>query len=247
MNQKLAVRLLEKQGHYVAVAASGQQALDLLFPGNSAKPAFDLVLMDVQMPDMDGLEATASIRKHEKNTGQRVPIIALTAYAMKGDRERCLSSGMDGYISKPIRPDELYAAINAVRSSKPSADGETRGGETLKLILDWDEALSHVAGDADLLREVAALFLDQCPRWLADCREGIACGDAKRLGEAAHPLKSAFGTLAAKKARTAAAQLEELARGQVLDSAPAFLAVIESELARLLPPLDEFVKSEAVL
>jgi PAS domain S-box-containing protein len=246
MNQKLAVRLLEKQGHHVAVAASGQQALDLLFPGNSAQPAFDLVLMDVQMPDMDGLEATSIIRKHEKTTGRRLPIIALTAYAMKGDRERCLSSGMDGYISKPIRPEELYAAISALRSSDNSNDAETRGAETLKQILDWDEALSHVAGDADLLREVAGLFLDQCPRWLADCREGIASGDAKRLGAAVHPLKSAFGTLAAKKARTAAAQLEELALGQELDSAPAFLAVIESELARLLPPLEAFVKRGAI-
>ena len=102
VNQRLAVRMLEKRGHRVAVAGNGREALDAL-----AKDTFDLVFMDVQMPEMDGFEATAGIRENEKDTGRHQIIIALTAHAMKSDRERCLASGMDEYLSKPIRPQEL--------------------------------------------------------------------------------------------------------------------------------------------
>jgi CheY-like chemotaxis protein len=106
VNQRLATRLLEKRGHHVAVAGDGKQALSAL-----EKERFDLVLMDMQMPEMDGFEATAEIRKREKANEQRLPIVALTAHAMKGDREKCLAAGMDGYLSKPIRPQELDAVL----------------------------------------------------------------------------------------------------------------------------------------
>jgi CheY-like chemotaxis protein len=108
VNQRLVVRLLEKRGHRVAVAENGLKALAAL-----QKEDFDLVLMDVQMPEMDGMEATAAIRKGEKRTGEHVAVIALTAHAMKGDREKCLASGMDGYLTKPIRPQELDDALEA--------------------------------------------------------------------------------------------------------------------------------------
>lgn len=102
VNQRLAVRLLEKRGHHVVVAGNGAEALAAL-----EKQQFDLVFMDVQMPEMDGLEATAAIREKEKASGRHQAIIALTAHAMKGDREKCLAGGMDGYLTKPIRPQEL--------------------------------------------------------------------------------------------------------------------------------------------
>jgi CheY-like chemotaxis protein len=102
VNQRLAVRLLEKRGHRVVVAANGREALEAL-----EKDRFDLVLMDVQMPEMDGMEATAAIRKKESKSGAHQWVIALTAHAMKGDRENCLAAGMDGYLTKPIRPQEL--------------------------------------------------------------------------------------------------------------------------------------------
>src|SRR6202790_694384 len=108
VNQRLAARLLEKRGHQVVVAANGREALAAL-----EKNAFDLVLMDVQMPEMDGLEATAAIRKKEKLSGKHQAVIALTAHAMKGDQERCVAAGMDGYLSKPIRPQELDAILDA--------------------------------------------------------------------------------------------------------------------------------------
>jgi len=119
VNQRLVVRLLEKRGHRVAVAENGLEALAAL-----KKEDFDLVLMDVQMPEMDGMEATAAIRKGEKRTGEHVAVIALTAHAMKGDREKCLAAGMDGYLTKPIRPQELDDALEACvknRQAKMSA------------------------------------------------------------------------------------------------------------------------------
>jgi CheY-like chemotaxis protein len=109
VNQKLVIRLLEKRGHRVAVAANGHEALAALRSGE-----FDLVLMDVQMPEMDGFEATAAIRQRERDGGVHLPIVAMTAHAMKGDRERCLAAGMDGYVSKPVRRIDLQAALDAL-------------------------------------------------------------------------------------------------------------------------------------
>jgi two-component system, sensor histidine kinase and response regulator len=109
VNQKLASRLLENQGHMVVVAADGAQAL-----GTLEKQAFDLVLMDAQMPVMDGFECTAAIRRLEENTREHIPIIAMTAHAMVGDRQRCLEAGMDGYIAKPVHAHELFETIETV-------------------------------------------------------------------------------------------------------------------------------------
>jgi CheY-like chemotaxis protein len=109
VNQRLALRMLEKLGHSVVLANNGREAVDMLAQG-----VFDLVLMDLQMPELGGLEATAVIREQEERTGARVPIYALTAHAMKGDRERCLAAGMDGYLSKPIQPHELHKLLDAV-------------------------------------------------------------------------------------------------------------------------------------
>jgi CheY-like chemotaxis protein len=117
VNQMLAVRLLEKRGHTVEVAANGKLALSALEAGR-----FDAILMDVQMPEMSGFEATTAIREKEQSTGGRIPIIAMTAHAMKGDRERCIAEGMDGYVSKPIRAKELFEAIDdLVPPSNPPA------------------------------------------------------------------------------------------------------------------------------
>src|SRR5262249_13036563 len=118
VNQKLALRLLEKRGHAVVIAANGKEALAAL----EGQP-FDVVLMDVQMPEMDGFEATAAIRAKEKVAGGHVPIVAMTAHAMKGDRERCLEVGMDGYISKPLQPSELFEAVEGRAGAGASSGG----------------------------------------------------------------------------------------------------------------------------
>ena len=118
VNQRLALRLLEKAGHTVRVAGNGRQALQAL-----ERDRFDVVLMDVQMPEMDGMEATAVIRQREKTTGSHLPIIALTAHAMKGDRDRCLAAGMDGCLSKPLQRDELYRLVEAHGPAAPERVG----------------------------------------------------------------------------------------------------------------------------
>jgi len=120
VNQRLASRLLEKRGHSVVVAANGLEALEAL-----EKENFDLVFMDVQMPVMDGFETTAAIRKKEKAGGVRLPIVALTAHAMKGDREKCLAGGMDGYLTKPIRPQEVDEILRS-HLERRRGTGETQ-------------------------------------------------------------------------------------------------------------------------
>ncbi|MBC8873876.1 MAG: response regulator, partial [Planctomycetes bacterium] len=127
VNQKLAIGILERRGHTVVVANDGREALAAL-----TTQRFDIVLMDVQMPQLDGIEATAAIRAMEKETGTHLPIVAMTAHAMKGDRERCLAAGMDAYVAKPVRARELLQAIGVVLAAAggdPPAHGQVPGGD----------------------------------------------------------------------------------------------------------------------
>src|SRR5262249_20300261 len=140
---------------------------------------FDMVLMDVQMPEMDGFQATAAIRQREAKAGRHTPILAMTAFAMKGDRERCLAAGMDGYVSKPIRPRELFDAMAAVMGMAPPpvpppGSEQLAPGEAP----DWEAALERVGGDRELLVELVRLFLEQCPGWVEELRRGREAGDA---------------------------------------------------------------------
>jgi two-component system sensor histidine kinase/response regulator len=123
VNQTLAVRLLEKRGYSVIVASDGRAAVEAF-----EKDQFDVVLMDIQMPGMDGFEATAAIREKEKLTGGHIPIIAMTAHALKGDQERCLSAGMDSYLSKPIRTSELFSRIESVLANRDCASADELAG-----------------------------------------------------------------------------------------------------------------------
>ncbi len=161
VNQTVAVRLLEKRGHKVQVAVNGREAVEA-----TGRTQFDVVLMDVQMPIMDGFEATATIRRREQATGGHLPIIAMTAHAMKGDRERCLEAGMDGYVSKPVRPQELFAAVE--RHGQPQADGQglerEEGSDPPCPAVDWEGALARLAGDRELLVELVGVFLEECPK-----------------------------------------------------------------------------------
>jgi PAS domain S-box-containing protein len=200
VNQRLAVRLLEKHGHSVVVANNGREVVEAL-----QRTPFDLVLMDLEMPEMSGFEATACIRRREEGTGRHVPILALTAHAMKGDRERCLQAGMDGYVAKPIQARELYREIAELL---PDAQAEEDGTR----VLDRAAALEHVGGDAELLRELTAVFLQDCPRMTEELREAVRSGDAATLKRAAHSIKGAVGILGGKATFEAALRLENLAR-----------------------------------
>ncbi|HQU46468.1 MAG TPA: response regulator, partial [Pirellulales bacterium] len=229
VNQKLAVYLLEKWGHQVTVANNGHEAVARAEAG-----PFDLVLMDVQMPEMDGLEATAIIRRREAATGAHLPIVAMTAHAMVGDRERCLESGMDDYLSKPIRARELLAVIEQViAGGQKPLDGNSEPGT-----IDWAAALDRLQGDRELMAELVAVIHQEAPRLLREVREAVERGDAAALKLAAHTLKGSLGNFAAAQAVAAAKRLELMGKQSDLSEAPQALAALERELDRFMPELE---------
>jgi CheY-like chemotaxis protein len=232
VNQQLAIRLLEKKGHTVAVAATGAAAVAAL-----EHATFDLLLMDLQMPEMDGFEATALVRAKEKSTGRRLPIVAMTAHAMKGDRERCLGAGMDGYISKPIHAKELFETIANLVSPTTRAEQPFPNPEPEEAFFDQAAALARLNNDPDLLQELAKIFLDDAPRMLQDVCAAVAAADAPKLQRCAHCLKGAVSIFAEGDAYQAALALETLGRSANLAHAAKTLAILEQELQRLYPAL----------
>jgi PAS domain S-box-containing protein len=241
VNQLVAKRIFEKLGHQVTVVGNGREALSAVQAGN-----FDLVAMDVQMPEMDGLAATAAIRAWEKAAGTHTPILAMTAHAMKGDRERCLAAGMDGYTSKPIRIGDLEPAIaQLVNPSKP-AEGPLPEATREDDVIDRVALLAGVDGNRRLLRELVRLFLADCPQRLAEIKEAVRRGDSGALRIEAHTLKGSVGNFAAKHAFAAAQRLEIMGRdGDLAEAGDARMA-LELELARLTEGLRKLLMDLSV-
>lgn len=235
MNQKLAVRLLEKQGHSVTVANNGRQALECAIESPSSR--FDAILMDVQMPEMDGLEAAARIREREQATGQHVPIIAMTAHAMKGDQERCLAAGMDAYVSKPIKPDALFSLLSELTSS---VDEPTP--QRLSSVLEWNKTMAHVRGDIELLRELTVIFLEEWPAWRDSVRKSLADRDLECTRRTAHMIKGSLGTFAAREAYSAAEELERNAKIGDYETAVRLNEAMNQQVTQLLPLLTAFAQ-----
>jgi len=205
VNQTLAIRILEKIGHKVQVVNNGKEAI-----GRAQGEEFDLILMDVQMPEMDGLEATTAIRAAEAGTGKHVPIVAMTAHAMKGDKEKCLSAGMDGYLSKPIRIDELMQAIS--RAEQKGNISRFPEQNPFRAIGQLESLLDSVMGDRVLLAEMAELWLADSAKQEKQIREGLDSGDVMIVQRAAHSLKGSVGTFQASAAQEAANELEMSAK-----------------------------------
>ncbi len=231
VNLELAVRLLEKCGHSVAVARNGREALEVL--EKSDFRGFDAVLMDVQMPEMDGLEATAAIRAREKAHGTHIPIIAMTAHARKSDRERCLDAGMDGYVSKPIRATDLLQEIER-HTSAAAAPAQLLAPDQ---VLDRAALLAWVEGDMALLEQLVQLFFQSYPPLLAEIRGALAQGDAQALERAVHKLKGTVSGFAAPAATAVAQRLEQMGREGDLKEAAEACAALETEIERLKPVL----------
>jgi CheY-like chemotaxis protein len=229
VNQQVARQLLETRGHRVTVANNGQEAVDLV-----TRETFDLVLMDVNMPDMDGLEATAAIRQREQTTGRRVPIIAMTANAMKGDRERCLEAGMDGYLAKPIRAKDLYATVESISATTATPTEEAPAVvDPSEGVLDWEAAVQRVGGRTDLLRKMVKVFLQECGKLMPAIRRAIDEGDGPVLRRLAHSLKGSADTFAAQPAVAAALRLEMMGRnGDLTDAGEAF-DILQRQIDRL--------------
>ncbi|MFO0907323.1 MAG: ATP-binding protein [Isosphaeraceae bacterium] len=232
VNRKLAVHLLMKLGHDVVVAGDGQQALDAL-----ASARFDLVLMDVQMPVMDGFEAVRQIRAREAAGAARTPVFALTAHAMKGDRERCLAGGFDGYIAKPVRPQELRAAIEGVAREAPPV-------VALPAPSGCDEAdevnarlLSICGGDTEFVREMAAAFVQFAPPRFEALGEAIRAGDASAIAAASHGLKGMCLTIGASRLAEVCRLIEVAGRGGDVAAAVAAAGPVASMLERLVSRL----------
>jgi len=227
VNQLVASAILEKRGHSVVAVANGREALAALA---EAQPpdGFDLVLMDVQMPEMDGYQATAAIRAAEEESGVHVPIVAITAHAMEGDRERCLAAGMDGYVTKPIEAGRL---VEAVESLATGAGGDDGGGQPARSF-DVARAAVRLGNDRNLLRKMLSLFAEDSPRMLADIRRAIDERDASALKLASHALKGSVANFAAPTAVAAALALEVMAREGNLGGAERAYQELEDELAR---------------
>jgi PAS domain S-box-containing protein len=232
VNQALLLNLLTKQGHSVELTANGREAVQAV-----CRQPFDAVLMDVQMPEMDGLEATQRIRAAEADTGRRLPIIALTAHAMQGDRERCLSAGMDAYLAKPIDLRSLNQALAELTGVVPRVNGSVECPARPTPILDRATALRYVNGDEHLLASVTAVFLAELPGWRTQLKAARAQGDVQRLQRVAHTLTSALSALGALETHAAALRLETLARIGNHPAAASALSDLEQSLARLEPLL----------
>jgi two-component system sensor histidine kinase/response regulator len=243
VNQKLTVALLERQGHTVVVANDGRQATAALQKRN-----FDLVLMDVEMPQMDGFEATTAIRAMERQGGGHIPIIAMTAHAMKGDRQRCLAAGMDAYISKPIRIQDVLDTIAAVVGSghqaaassaeSPPPSPPPQGEEDSS----WLAASGALPDDQPLLKIVIETYLQESPRMMEAIRQAVADGDVAALRLAAHTLKGSIRFFGAGPAFQTARRLERMGREGKLQAAPQAWAALEREIEELIPQLENYLQ-----
>jgi signal transduction histidine kinase/CheY-like chemotaxis protein/HPt (histidine-containing phosphotransfer) domain-containing protein len=227
VNQRVARGLLEHLGHEVDIVGDGRSAVEAVSAGG-----YDLVIMDLQMPGMDGFEATARIRRLPDGARRRLPILALTAAAMKGDRERCLEAGMDGYVSKPVDLRRLAAAIaDVVPAAGASID---RGaGAPQPEAVDWSAVAERVPGGERGLRETARLMLAEVPALHAEIEAAVAGGDAERLRRAAHTLGSSADLFGAGGLARLARELEEAARSGATDLSRPRLDRLAGEIERL--------------
>ena len=239
VNQQVARELLEARGHRVIVVNNGREAVEAV-----ERDSFDLVLMDVQMPDMDGFEATAAIREREQFTGKHLHIVAMTAHAMKGDRERCLKAGMDAYLSKPIQFKALYETVEGIAATA-RVDGESPlesvpTGPATESIMDWSAAVDRVGGREDLLKQMVELFYKEIARLVPALREALVQQDMGKVRRLAHSIKGSASCFAAPPAVSAAMRLEFMGRDGVLSGADEAFAVLEREIERLKQALAVF-------
>jgi len=234
INQKVVLSLLKQEGHAVTLAKNGQEAV-----AAAAGGGFDLILMDVQMPIMSGLEATAAIRAREAaGSERRVPIMAMTAHAMTTDREACLQAGMDGYVSKPIRREELLAAVDGTDgapAAPPPAPRPKRSAAT-------DALLANFGGDPVLLGEVIEMVLTDSPVTEREVQRSVASGDHSAVAAAAHALKGTVGLFVKAGAYQAAAELERAARQGDLDQIESAAARLTDEMTTLRRYLKTLLK-----
>ncbi|HEX5421974.1 MAG TPA: response regulator [Candidatus Acidoferrales bacterium] len=262
LNQRVAASILKKKGHFVQPVNNGKEALEAL-----ACERFDLVLMDVQMPELDGFEATRAIRHQEEQTGQHIPIIAMTAHAMKGDRERCLDAGMDDYLAKPVEPKALYAVVDSWGAWAKERNGqllsvarfasersvESSESRVTKLkapeanqidaeVFDVIGLQARVENDLELLDEMVELYLSSSPLLLEEIETAVEEHNADKLVRGAHTLKGVLRNMCATNCADAAFELEKVGKSNQFDGAGQSLATLKNEYQRLNEVLKDVVK-----
>ena len=242
-NRRVALAMLDGLGHRVSLAGDGREALERV-----AAEHFDAVLMDVQMPTMDGLAATAAIRAREAGSGGHLPIVAMTAHALHGDREKCLAAGMDDYVSKPVRRRSLLDALGRALGRSGFADGSP---EPPALIvpgthaIDWSALVFEFGGDRHVVREVVAAYASETRENLALLPERIRAGDAAEVRRRVHTIKGSMRMFGADEAVQRARALENLAAEGVLTGAPEMVGPLRDAVEPVLRELDRFAESGA--
>jgi len=235
INHELARIIMEKQGHRVTIATDGAKAVEAFRSG-----CFDMIFMDIQMPVMDGFQATQAIRELEQDRGGHIPIVAMTAYAADGDRRKCLEAGMDTYISKPVRPDAIVAVIDSLGTS--AGDQMVGAASTAATIPDKpaaadipvfnsQELLVRLGGKPELIPRFLEIFCRNVAENLERLREALAAGDAQQVHRQAHTIKGAAANIAAARIRASATILDEAAIAGDLSGAPELLSALEAEFA----------------
>jgi len=238
VNQKLAVLLLQRRGHSVSVVGDGKQAVDAI-----ASHHYDVCLMDIQMPELTGLEATAFIRERERSTSRHLPIIAMTAHAIKGDREICLKAGMDGYLSKPVRAEELFQQIESCVAGESPAQAPQ--SVVTKRSAPFDEAafLARMGGAQDLCAQIAEAFFIEGPELMTPIREALRRKDAMEIARLAHGLKGAISNFTSGAAFHSAVRLEQFAKEADTTLAADAFKQLDRDMDELMNALRDFVRA----
>ena len=229
VNEVLIVRVLQKLGHASVVAHNGKEALAL-----ACSRKFDLAFMDVQMPEMDGLAATAAIRQAEKASATHLPIFAMTAHAMKGDRERCLEAGMDGYVAKPVRLSDIEQTLASVANGNAAGPSVT-AAHPPSANPSWNkaEALARIGGDEELLAELCQIFLEEAPKLMEKLRRAVTDGNFETVMKTAHSLKGESSYLGAARASQSARQIEKAGQESNQAEVTKIFAELEHDVADL--------------
>ncbi len=232
-NQQLVADLLRRRGHDVVVTRDGRKALEAL-----DHSSFDLLLLDIQMPELDGFQVIEVLRRREQTAGGHLPVVALTAHAMKEDRERCLRAGMDDYLSKPVRSTELFSVIERAVAGRPASEAPLAASTEPGTLIDADTLLGACDDDPVLLGKLIRVFQSNVPGSLARVQEAITRQDPAQLRESAHELRGLLSTFSATAAE-AAARLETMGADGQLDEAASTLDGLSELVVRLSPLLDD--------
>ena len=237
-NQKLAIGLLKRWGHSVTIANNGREAFEFW-----QSEAYDLILMDIQMPEMDGIDATRAIRAKEEGTDQHIAIVAMTAHALKGDKEKCLAAGMDAYVSKPIRKRELQAAIAGLCiQTTPPADDESSTIE--EDMIQWDAAIAAVDNDRQLLNGVVSEAIGEIPDLLRQLHDAAAQQDATVVQRAAHTIRGCLRIFDVKRVDRLAGEIEQLGKDSSWESVPTLVQALDHDLQQVLREMRDYYALE---